>query len=192
MYDIFQQYLDSKISLNNEEKELIRSVAILKKLRKKQYLLQEGDVWKYHAFITKGCMRTYAVDDKGTEHIIYFAIENWWIGDRESLSSQAPSRLNIDAIEDVEVVLFTNTNFEMLCSEIPAFRDMIHAIIFNSFNVNQNRILSSISKSAEEKYLDFIQKYTDFAMRIPQAMIASYLGIKPETLSRIRNSITRK
>jgi len=192
VYDTFQQYLDNRITLTNDEKELIRSVSILKKLRKKQYLLQEGDVWKYHAFISKGCMRTYAVDDKGIEHIIYFGVENWWIGDRESLLNQTPSRLNIDAIEDVEVVLFTAPNFEMLCSKIPDFRDMIQAIISKSFNVNQNRILASISKSAEEKYLDFIQKYADFAMRIPQAMIASYLGIKPETLSRIRNGIARK
>lgn len=192
MYDTFQQYLDQKISLTDSEKELIHSVSILKKLRKKQYLLQEGDVWKYHAFITKGCMRTYAVDDKGIEHIIYFGIENWWIGDRESLLNQTPSRLNIDAIEDAEVVLFTDPNFQMLCTTIPAFRDMIHAIISKSLSVNQNRVLSGISKTAEEKYVDFIQKYADFAIRLPQAMIASYLGIKPETLSRIRNTIAKK
>jgi len=192
VYDTFQLYLDRKIELTNDEKELIRSVSILKKLRKKQYLLQEGDVWKYHAFISRGCMRMYAVDDKGIEHIIYFGVENWWIGDRESLLNQTRSQLNIDAIEDCEVVLFTDPNFEMICSKIPAFRDMIHAIISKSLNVNQNRILSGISKSAEEKYLDFIQKYADFAMRIPQAMIASYLGIKPETLSRIRKGITKK
>ena len=192
MYDTFLEYLDRKILLTNDEKELIRSISILKKLRKKQYLLQEGDIWKYHAFITKGCMRMYAVDDKGLEHIIYFGIENWWIGDRESLLSQAPSRLNIDAIEDSEVILFTDPNFEMICSKVPAFRDMVHAIISKSLNVKQNRILSGISKTAEEKYMEFIQKYADFAMRIPQAMIASYLGIKPETLSRIRNAIARK
>ena len=192
MYDTFQEYLDRKILLTNDEKELIRSVSILKKLRKKQYLLQEGDVWKYHAFITKGCMRTYAVDEKGIEHIIYFGVENWWIGDRESLLNQAPSRLNIDAIEDAELVLFTNPNFEMICSKIPAFRDMVYAIISKSFNVNQNRILSGISKTAEEKYRDFIEKYADFATRIPQSMIASYLGIKPETLSRIRSTLGKK
>lgn len=192
MYDTFQQYLDQKISLSNDEKELIQSVSILKKLRKKQYLLQEGDVWKYHAFITKGCMRMYSVDDKGLEHIIYFGVENWWIGDQESLFTHTPSKLNIDAIEDSEVVLFTNPNFEMICTAIPSFRNMVHAIISKSLNVNQNRILSNISKTAEEKYIDFIQRYADFATRIPQAMIASYLGIKPETLSRIRNSMARK
>jgi CRP-like cAMP-binding protein len=192
VYDTFQEYLDRKIPLTQDEKELIRSVSILKKLRKKQYLLQEGDVWKYHAFITKGCMRMYAVDDRGIEHIIYFGIENWWIGDRESLLDQAPSKLNIDAIEDSEVVLFTDPNFDMICLKIPVFKDMIHEIISKSLNVNQKRVLSGISKTAEEKYLEFVQKYADFAMRIPQAMIASYLGIKPETLSRIRNAKARK
>lgn len=192
MYDTFQAYLDRKILLTNDEKELIRSVSILKKLRKKQYLLQEGDVWKYHAFITKGCMRMYGVDDKGIEHIIYFGIENWWIGDRQSLLDKVPSRLNIDAIEDSEVVLFTEPNFEFLRSKIPVFKDMTYAIISKSLNVNQNRILSGISKTAEEKYREFIQNYPDFTTRIPQAMIASYLGIKPETLSRIRNAIAKK
>jgi CRP-like cAMP-binding protein len=192
VYEIFQQYLDSRITLTEEEKEQIRSVSIIKKLRKKQYLLQEGDVWRYNAFITKGCMRTYLVDEKGFEHITYFGIENWWIGDRESLLSQQPSRMNIDAIEDSEVVLITNQNFEMLSATIPAFRDMIYGIISKSLNVNQSRILSNISNTAEEKYLNFINKYPDFAVRIPQAMIASYLGIKPETLSRVRNGAAKK
>lgn len=192
MYDIFQQYLDSRIVLTEEQKEQIRSVCILKKLRKKQYLLQEGDVWKYNAFITKGCLRTYAVDDKGQEHIINFGIENWWIGDRESLLSNQPSQFNIDAIEDSEVALFTKQNFDMLCANIPAFNDMVNAIIQKSFIANQSRILSNISNTAEEKYTNFINKYPDFATRIPQAMIASYLGIKPETLSRVRNSTARK
>jgi CRP-like cAMP-binding protein len=192
VYEIFQQYLDSRITLTDEQKEQIRSVCILKKLRKKQYLLQEGDVWKYNAFITKGCLRTYAVDEKGLEHVIGFGIENWWIGDRESLLSNQPSKLNIDVIEDSEVALFTKQNFDALCAAIPVFNEMVNAIIQKSFIANQNRILSTISNTAEEKYNHFINKYPDFAMRIPQAMIASYLGIKPETLSRVRNSAAKK
>jgi CRP-like cAMP-binding protein len=192
VYEVFQQYLDSRISLTEEEKEQIRSVSVVKKLRKKQYLLQEGDVWRYNAFITKGCMRTYLVDEKGIEHITYFGIENWWIGDRESLLTQQPSRMNIDAIEDSEVVLITAQNFDALSAQIPAFKDMVHAIISKSLNVNQGRILSNISSTAEEKYLDFINKHPQFAVRIPLSMIASYLGIKPETLSRVRNHTAKK
>ncbi|QES87241.1 Crp/Fnr family transcriptional regulator [Rhizosphaericola mali] len=192
MYDIYQQYLDKRIQLTEEEKAFIQSLSVAKKLRKKQYLLQEGDVWKYHAFITKGCLRTYAVDDKGIEHIIYFGFESWWIGDRESLINQTPTRLNIDAIEDSELILFTNDNFQLICEKVPVFKDMVYGIISKSLNVNQSRILSNISQTAEEKYLSFLEKYGALTNRIPQAMIAAYLGIKPETLSRIRNSVSRK
>lgn len=192
MYEVFQEYLDGKIKLTDAEAAQVRDCAIIKKIRKRQYLLQEGDVWKYDAFITKGCVRTYSIDEKGNEHIIGFAIENWWTGDRESLLSGQPSRYNIDAIEDSELVLFTHANFEKLCAEIPALQNMVHQILQRSFIASQNRIQASLSQTAEEKYRGFIGKYSDFATRIPQNMIASYLGITPETLSRIRKQAAGK
>lgn len=192
MYNVFQEYLDQKIALTPEESEKIRSCAVVKKLRRRQYLLQEGDVWKYDAFITKGCVRTYSIDEKGIEHIIGFAIENWWTGDRESLLSGQPSRYNIDAVEDSELVLFTHANFEMLCSTIPELNNMVHQILQRSFIAQQTRIQAALSYTAEEKYLQFISKYTEFATRIPQSMIASYLGITPETLSRVRKQAAKK
>ncbi len=191
MYEVFQQYLDDKVTLTQEEKDRIRSVAVIKKIRKRQYLLQEGDVWKYDAFITKGCLRTYAIDEKGNEHIMSFSIENWWTGDRESLLSAQPSRFNIDAIEDSELVLFTHNNFVLLCQEIPAFNEMVNAILQRSFVAAQNRIQAALSYTAEEKYLNFVKKYPGFAVRIPQSMIASYLGMTPETLSRIRTQTAK-
>jgi len=192
MYEIFQKYLEEKTELTPAESERIQSFAIIKKLRKRQYLLQEGDVWKYDAFITKGCVRTYTVDEKGSEHVNSFSIENWWTGDRESLMMQQPSRFNIDAIEDTELVLFTHENFELLCKEIPAFNNMVNAILQRSFIAAQNRIQASLTLTAEEKYLNFISKYPGFASRIPQTMIASYLGMTPETLSRIRKQTAKK
>ena len=105
MYEVFKTYLDSKISLTEEQHEYIRSKCTVKKLRKKQYLLQEGDTWKYNAFVSKGLIRTYSVDEKGFEHVISFAMENWWAGDREALLSGQPSRFNIDAIEESEIVM---------------------------------------------------------------------------------------
>lgn len=191
MFETFQQYIDGRIQLTDAEKDKIRAVAVIKKLRKRQYLLQEGDVWKYDAFVSSGCLRTYSTDEKGNEHIIGFSIENWWCGDRESLLSGGPSRYNIDAIEDSQLVLFTHTNFEMLCREIPAFDQMVNAILNKSFITQQSRIHSALSNTAEEKYLNFVKKYPEFALRVPQSMIASYLGITPETLSRIRTQTAR-
>lgn len=192
MYEIFQQYLDDKISLTSEEVSSIRESAIIKKIRKRQYLLQEGDVWRYDAFIAKGCLRTYSIDEGGIEHLIGFGIENWWIGDRESLLSGQPSRFNIDAVEDSEVILFAHTNFEKLCGIIPAFGQMVNQILQKSFVASQNRIQAALSFTAEEKYRAFLDKYSAFANRLPQTMIASYLGITPETLSRIRKKASRK
>jgi CRP-like cAMP-binding protein len=192
MLEIFQHYINSKASITNEEFETIKSLCIIKKLRKKQYLLQEGDVWKYNAFICQGCLRSYRVDDKGLEHIINFAIENHWTGDRESILSGNPAKLNIDAIEDSTLILITKENFETICKEIPAFNDMVNAILHRSFIASQNRIHAAISFTAEEKYLNFINTSPEIANRVPQHMIASYLGISPETLSRVRNQTARK
>ena len=192
VFEIFRKYVEGKISLTEEQYGRLQSLCIIKKLRKKQYLLQEGDTWKYHAFITKGCMRTYSIDQKGLEHIIYFGIENWWIGDKESLMFDQPSKYNIDAVEDSEVVLFADPNFNLACKEIPAFNDMIDNILQRSFAKSQSRIQAAISYTAEEKYLNFLNKYPGFATRIPQSMIASYLGITPETLSRVRSLSAKK
>ncbi|RBQ09033.1 Crp/Fnr family transcriptional regulator [Pedobacter miscanthi] len=192
MIEVFKTYLKEKGSFSDVELKQIESVTTIKKLRKRQYLLQEGDVWKYNAFITKGCVRTYTVDEKGNEHILNFAVENWWTGDRESLFSGKPSVYNIDALEDSQVALITKENFNLLCKEIPAFNNMVTLILEKSFIVSQSRIQSFISSSAEEKYLKFLETFPHLPMRVPQGMIASYLGITAETLSRIRKNALKK
>ncbi|QEM08994.1 Crp/Fnr family transcriptional regulator [Mucilaginibacter rubeus] len=192
MFELFKEYISQKTTLTEIEYAKIEAVCIYKKLRKRQYLLQEGDVWKYNAFITKGLVRFYSVDESGRENIVSFAKENWWTGDRASLLTGEPSKNNIDAIEDTELILITKTNFDRLCQEIPALNDMVNAIINKSFITSQNRIHAAISFTAEQKYLDFVQKYPDLSLRVPQAMIASYLGITPETLSRVRKETVKK
>jgi len=192
MFDIFINYLKDKISLSDGEIQLIRAVAILKKLRKRQYLLQQGDVWKYNAFVASGFLRTYAVDDKGQEHILNFAPENHWTGDRESLAGGNPSQFNINAIEDTEVVLITKGNFDRLCQQIPQLQDFVNALLHSSFLVSQKRIHETISLSAEEKYQNFLENFPVITQRIPQHMIASYIGITPETLTRVRKKGIKK
>lgn len=192
MIEVFNAYLKEKAAFSDDELKQIESVTTIKKLRKRQYLLQEGDIWKYNAFVTKGCLRTYTIDEKGNEHILSFAIENWWTGDRESLETGKPSVYNIDAIEDAQIALIAKESFNTLCKEIPTFNNMVNAILQKSFIVSQNRIHNFISLDAEEKYMQFLQRYPQLAMRVPQGMIASYLGITPETLSRIRKNTARK
>ena len=192
IFDSFIKYLQSKISLSDNEVEMIRAVAIQKKLRRRQYLLQEGDIWKYNAFVCSGFLKTFTVDDKGQEHIMSFSPENYWTGDRESLMNATPTKFNIDAIEDAEIILIERNNFDHLCQNIPQLNHLVNTILQRSFIVSQNRIHANISLSAEEKYEDFIQKFPLIANRIPQHMIASYIGITPETLTRIRRNAAKK
>lgn len=192
MFDVFLAYINSKTRVTEEEAEMIKAVCVIRKLRKRQYLVQEGDVWRYNAFVCKGFLRSYHVDDKGQEHIMNFAPENYWTGDRESLQNGTPTRYNIDAVEDTHVLLINKENFEEICRKVPAFNDMVNTILERSFIASQRRIHAAISYSAEEKYQHFLTTYPNIINRIPQHMIASYLGLSPETLSRVRTQATKK
>lgn len=192
MFEIFRKYLDDKIALRDEDYSLIESVSSFKKLRKRQYLLQAGDVCRFNAFVCKGFLRCYDVDDKGGEHIMQFAPENYWTSDRESMESGLPSKYNIDALENSEILLLANDDFEMIRKTIPAFNDFVNEMLKKNIAVLQERIHASISFSAEEKYSSFIAKYPTIGNRVPLHMIASYLGISAETVSRVRSQISRK
>jgi CRP-like cAMP-binding protein len=192
MFDLFRKYLENRTALTKQDFDLIESLCTLKVIRKKQYLLQAGDVWKYDAFICKGLLKQYYLDPRGQEHILQFAPENYWIGDRESMTSGMPSRYNIDAIEESEVLLIRDNDFEMLRKTIPAFNDFVDQTIKKNVQVLQDRIHANIILSSEEKYNNFIKQYPVVANRVPQHMIASFLGISAETLSRIRSQSARK
>jgi len=191
-FEIFKRYTSRYVKLTDEELERIESVCTCKKLRKQQYLLQEGDAWKLHVFIVSGCLRTYSIDEKGMEHIVGFGTSNWWVGDPESLKSGKPSKFNIDAVNNSEVILIPSRDFNKLLIELPAFNKMVNTIYERSFIAAQRRILSFISYSAEEKYLTFLEMYPGFAACVPKNMIASFLGITRETLSRVRKATTNK
>jgi CRP-like cAMP-binding protein len=172
--------------LTSEEEAMVVAKFQPKKLRKKQYFLQEGNVCKYAGFIVKGAMRQYSVDDKGVEHIVQLYIENWWATDRESAIMLTPSKYNIDAWEDTELLLVTRAEMLDLIEKIPAIAQMARSMDERSYIASQRRLNSSISNTAEQRYKEFAENYPELIQRFPQHLIASYLGITKETLSRIR------
>ena len=188
MYDALIKYFNSYTTtpLTSDEIDLIQKFYTAKKFRKRQYFLQEGEMCKYTAFIVKGAMRQYRVDDKGEEHIIKLYIENWWATDRESLMNQTPSIYFIDAWEDTESLLITKPAMIDLVNRIPALSECIRNLDVNFAIASQRRLNAAISLSAEERYHDLEKTYPEFIQRFPQHIIASYLGINRETLSRIR------
>ena len=163
-----------------------------KKLRRRQYLLQEGDICKYYHFVRKGCLRMYLADEKGSEHILQFAVEGWWIADIGSFHSERPSRLNIDALEASEVIRISKPDLISLYEQHPAFDRYFRVLTENAFISMQDRVLQNISSTAEERYLVFLDRYPDLSNRISQVQIASYIGVTPEFLSAIRKQLMKK
>jgi len=186
MFELLLQSIEEKISISKEEFDFCKTLFIPKKLRKKQYLLQEGDVCRYTAFVEKGMLRTFTVDEKGNEPILQFSMEGWWIADLYSFLTEEHSIYNIEALEECELLLITKENWEVLLAKVPAFERYFRLLIQNNLIATQRRLMSSLSESAEEKYTKLINNFPGCIQRVPQHMIASYLGITPETLSRIR------
>jgi CRP-like cAMP-binding protein len=180
----------STTPLTETDIEVIKDAFIPKKIRKRQYFLQEGEICKYAAFLVKGAMRQYSIDDKGVEHIIRLSIENWWVLDRESWVMLTPSKYNIDAWEDSTVLLITKADYLNHLYTIPAVAETIIKMDENFAIATQKRV-SSISLPAEERYAELIKTYPEFLQRFPQHIIASYLGITKETLSRVRSNAVK-
>ncbi len=190
MYELFFKSFNEKVSLTAEEEESIKNYLTPKKLRKKQYLLQEGDVCKVTAFVEKGSLRAYSVDENGAEHIIQFAIEGWIISDLFSFLTGEPATYNIDALEDSELVIISKNAHEELLKTIPKYETYNRIQITGAYLAMQKRLNAVHSQSLEERYLDFTKLYPHIVQRVPQHMIASYMGLQPETLSRIRRKIS--
>lgn len=189
MFDVLYQHISKKVSITPKEWEFITHQCIPKKIRKKQYLLQAGDKAEFSIFVTKGCLRSYSVDDAGEEHIVQFALEGWWIGDTSAFLTNEPASFNIDAIEDTEVLLFESESLDVIFDKVPMFERYMRLLLQGNYVAMHKRLVSAISTTAEEKYLRMQKQYPDIMQRVPQHMIASYLGLKPETLSRIRKKL---
>lgn len=180
-------YFHKIIPLNTDEKRLVTELFKPRLYRKRQYVLQEGDICNQFNFIVRGCLRMYKVDGKGDIHIIQFGAENWWLSNIGSFHDREPSELNIDALEDTLVLQISHENLLILYKTAPKFDRIFRVLIEKSFVSLQKRLLQNISSTAEERYLTFIQNYPELCTRLPQTQIAAFLGISPEFLSRLRN-----
>ena len=192
MLDLLRAHISKRIDLSQEECELSTQFFVPKKIKKRQFLLQEGDVCKHLAFVNSGCLREYTVDQRGDEHIIQFAIEGWWISDLTSFLSGNPASHNIDALQDSEVLLLDKSARESLFESVPRMERFFRLLLEGNYVATHKRINDALSASAEERYLTFINTYPQLVEQIPQNQIASYLGITPQSLSRIRKELGGK
>ncbi|WP_431164866.1 Crp/Fnr family transcriptional regulator [Tenacibaculum halocynthiae] len=180
------EYIKRYISISDSEIELFQSHLKIKRVKKKGFLLNEGQVCKSRYFITKGCLRLFYIDTKGNEQIIHFGIDNWWITDYESLINKVPSKLYIQAIEDTEVLELTINDFNNLCNVLPKTERLFRIIMEKTYIAIQKRIEFIYSLSGEENFNKFVTENPKFTQRVPQYMIASYLGMSPEFVSKIK------
>jgi len=190
MFKIFAAYLKSKIEITEEQLQIIEPFFTEKQCEKGEVLLQIHEICQYTFFVTRGCLRSFVIDEKGKEHIIQFAPENWWISEQISLIDQEPAMYGIDAVEDTEYLAVDRQFFNEFHKVISGAREMSGRLQLNSLRAFQKRLVSHLADTGEERYLAFIRTYPSLALRLPLKMIASYLGITPESLSRIRKEIT--
>jgi len=184
-------YFDRLFPLNKEEQELVTEKFHSRLFRKRQYVLQDGDVCTQFYFVVRGCLRMYKIDDKGNTHILQFAAENYFINDLGSFHGVKPSALNIDALEDTVVLQISRDDLISLYTKAPIFHRIFRVLIENSFVRLQERLLQNISSTAEERYQTFLENYSHLINRLSQVQIASYLGITPEFLSRLRRKLSQ-
>lgn len=192
MFDVLLQNIRSKIQCTPEEETRVVTFFTERQLRKRQFMLHEGDVCKYTIFVTKGCLRLYALDENEGEHIIQFAPENWWMTDMYSFLSGEPSAYNIDAVEDSQLLIIDRTSQEALFESVPCMEKYFRILLQRNFVASQKRIAESMYSSIEDRYINLQNLHPDIIQRVPQRMIASYLGVTPEFLSKTRSRITHK
>lgn len=181
------EHFKNYLPLDEEEIKLLETRVTQRKIKRRQMILQEGLICRYYSFVVEGCLRMYGVDNKGIEHNIQFAAERDWIADIGSFHSDKPSKLFIEAIEPSVVLQIEKPDLYFLYRSISKLDRIFKVIIENKFIELQNRVLQNISSTAQERYQAFLEQYPQLALRLPNIQIASYLGITPEFLSKIRS-----
>jgi CRP-like cAMP-binding protein len=190
--DLILKNVSKHIMLDEKEKNFFISLLKPTSLKHKDFYLREGVVCKQSAFVLKGALKSFTVDREGRQHILSFAIRDWWISDMYSWISQKPAILNIEAIADSEILELSKGDQQTLFEKVPKFERFFRILIENSLVANQQRLIDNLSSTAEDRYLRFIKKYPLIPECVPQHNIASYLGITPEFLSKIRARLARR
>lgn len=190
--DLILQNISRHVQLDRTETDFFISLLQTRKLKRKEFLLKQGDICKTENFIVKGCLRTYTIDDNGFEHIVMFGIEDWWVGDLYSFLTQSPATYFIDALEDTVVLQITKANLDKLYDRVPKFERFFRLILQNAFIAQQQRINQNLSFTAEQRYLDFVNKYPQLEQRLSQKQVLAYLGITPVFLSMLRRKLSKK
>ena len=191
-FRVLRAYLEERATFSERDLDVVRASFLDRTLSAGEFLQRGGDVARYAAFVASGCLRNYIIDAKGKEHIVQFAPETWWLADSTSLQTGAPSPYFIDAIEDSELLLLDGPSHVRLIEQVPGYAAAFRTGLQRHNAAKDQRIATTLSASAEERYLEFLKVYSAIAARVPQAMLASYLGMTPETVSRIRKNLSRR
>lgn len=190
MFSELEKQVKKQISISPDELDILKRYFVPKKVRKKQLLLEAGDICTRMAFVEKGALFSYSSNEKGSISVIQFAFEGWWMSDLYSFLTQEPSKLSIEAMEDCELLLLKADSLEELLSEVPIFDSYLRILYQNAYVALQRRIEETIGLTADQRYNSFINNQAHILLRVPQHLIASYLGVTPETLSRIRKQVS--
>lgn len=184
------QHIKRQVNLSDTDEALIVSKLKQRTYLKRQYIVQEGDIYRKQSFVVSGKVRTFYLDNDGNEHVVAFGIENWWVGDLCSFSNQEPAEFNTECLSKTTVLQISYNDMEELYNAIPILERYFRLIVQKAYGNMSKRIIRNHSMSAKDRYLLFIKTYPQIAERFPQYMIASYLGITKEFLSNIRKQIT--
>jgi CRP/FNR family transcriptional regulator, anaerobic regulatory protein len=189
---VLRGYLEGRATFSEADVDCLRRAFLFRRVAAGEFLQRAGDVVRHAAFVATGCLRSYVIDAKGKEHIVQFAPETWWLADSTSLRDGTPTPYFIDAIEDSSVMLIDGPSHQDLVERVAGYATAFRTGLQRHAAAKDQRIVSSLSASAEERYLEFLQTYPSIALRVPQSMLASYLGMTPETVSRIRKNLSRR
>ncbi len=192
MHDPLLTHIRRYVALDADESALVVSLFEHRYLPKKTLLLAQGDLARHEAFVVSGCLKAFFTDQDDKEFIIRFATENWWIGDLDSFHNHRPATYAIEALEDSHLLLYTKAAEEILLTRIPRLETFFRILYRSGLIALQRRMMDAISQTADDRYADFVHRYPNLEQRIPQYLVASYLGITPQFLSQIRRKFASR